>query len=629
MAESSLRVVSSDTAKRSPEPNVPLGRRLVDRGAITPEQLVKGLHLQVSLNAPLGEILVAEGWTDPATVEAVVAEQHGLARADLDFARPDESLVTRMSHRFWLRHRALAWGRYGDTVLIATARPDLYEEIRPALDDVFGHTVPVIAPARQIERAIGAAFSQELILAAETRVEPRLSSRTWSGWVRAVPPLVIALTGGLAATWPGAAALGLCAAAMLTLVLFTLLRGSAFLSHLLRRDATEATPVREARVKRPGLPSVSVLVPLFRESEIADALVRRLSRLTYPKALLEVILVLEERDTVTRAALEGARLPHWIRVVEVPWSGRITTKPRAMNYALDFCRGEIIGVWDAEDAPAHDQIERVVARFAEAPEDVVCLQGVLDYYNPRTSWLSRCFALEYASWFRVILPGIARMGMVVPLGGTTLFFRRDKLEEVGGWDAYNVTEDADLGMRLCRDGYRTEMVDTVTYEEANFRILPWVRQRSRWLKGFMATYAVHMREPRRLWRELGPKRFFSLQAFFVGTVGQFLLAPALWSFWLVLFGVSHPAAALVPHEAILAVALVLFATELLGFTVALVAAAQSGRRYLMVWAVTLPFYYIFACFAAYKALIELTVAPYYWDKTQHGQAGPEAGHGAT
>ena len=185
-----------------------------------------------------------------------------------------------------------------------------------------------------------------------------------------------------------------------------------------------------------------------------------------------------------------------------------------MNYALDFCRGTIIGVWDAEDAPEPDQIEKVAARFNEAAPNVVCLQGMLDYYNARQNWISRCFTIEYATWWRVVLPGMARLGFVIPLGGTTLFFRRKALEKLGRWDAHNVTEDADLGVRLARHGYVTELIPTVTYEEANCRPWRWVRQRSRWLKGFMITYIVHMRDPAQLLRDLGFKRFMGLQMIF-------------------------------------------------------------------------------------------------------------------
>ena len=254
---------------------------------------------------------------------------------------------------------------------------------------------------------------------------------------------------------------------------------------------------------------------------------------------------------------------------------------------------------------------------------MVCLQGILDYYNPRTNWLARCFTIEYSSWFRIVLPGIARIGLVVPLGGTTLFFRREALEKLGGWDAHNVTEDADLGVRLCRAGYRTEMLDTVTFEEANCRAWPWIRQRSRWLKGFMVTYLVHMRSPRRLWRDLGAWRFFGFQAFFVGTLGQFLLAPVLWSFWLVVLGVGHPLAASMPPSLLLGGGIVLAASEVLGALIGLAAVSRAGRRHLMWFVPTMMFYFPLGVIAAYKALGELLVKPFFWDKTQHGHAEAE------
>ncbi|MEM9550166.1 MAG: glycosyltransferase, partial [Pseudomonadota bacterium] len=374
-------------------------------------------------------------------------------------------------------------------------------------------------------------------------------------------------------------------------------------------------------------PKVSVLVPLFREKEIAGRLISRLSKLTYPKVLLDVVLVLEEKDQVTREALEGTDLPAWMRVIEVPAHGGLTTKPRAMNYALDFCDGDIIGIWDAEDAPEPDQIDRAVSRFANAPQDVVCLQGVLDYYNPRTNWIARCFTIEYASWWRVILPGLARMGLVIPLGGTTLFFRRDKLEELGGWDAHNVTEDADLGVRLAREGYRTELFPAVTYEEANYRPWPWIKQRSRWLKGFMVTYLVHMRQPRQLWRDVGPRRFLGLQAFFIGTVSQFLLAPVLWSFWAIIFGAPHPVLNVIPSPAVWGLTFLFLFVEIANITIGMTAVSGAQHRHLMRWVPILLLYFPMGAVASYKALIELVVSPFYWDKTQHGQAEADEGTG--
>jgi glycosyltransferase XagB len=260
----------------------------------------------------------------------------------------------------------------------------------------------------------------------------------------------------------------------------------------------------------------------------------------------------------------------------------------------------------------------VVQRFAELGPEVACLQGILDYYNTDSNWLSRCFTLEYATWFRVILPGLQRLGLVVPLGGTTLFLRRPAIEQVGGWDAHNVTEDADLGLRLVRHGFRTELIDTVTQEEANARALPWIKQRSRWLKGYAVTWAVHMRNPARLWRDIGPWRFLGVQVLFLGTLSQFVLAPLLWSFWLIPFGVAHPVLDILPGGIVMWIGIFFLFSELIGIVVAAIAARRAGKSALMLWAPTLQFYFILASFAMYKALIEIVTRPYYWDKTVHG-----------
>jgi cellulose synthase/poly-beta-1,6-N-acetylglucosamine synthase-like glycosyltransferase len=461
-----------------------------------------------------------------------------------------------------------------------------------------------------------------MAVAAGTRVAAVYSCRGWTA-NRRLP----ALAGGLAVllvalTLSGIALPLLFGAAIVTLLLFCLLRLAGLIAYMIgQRQPILAPPPPPARPA--PLPRVSVLVPLFREREIAGALIRRLQLLTYPKALLDVILVLEEGDTVTRHTLTVTRMPSWIRVIEVPAHGGLTTKPRAMNYALDFCKGDIVGVWDAEDAPDPDQIERVVAHFATADRRVVCVQGILDFYNPRSNWRARCFTIEYTGWFRIILPGIARLRLVVPLGGTTLFFRRAALEQLGGWDAHNVTEDADLGVRLARAGWRTEIIDSVTHEEANHRAWPWVKQRSRWLKGFMVTYLVHMRHPWQLWRDLGAWRFLGFQAFFLGTLGQFLLAPVLWSLWPLAFGLLPPITT-GPSDAVLTAATVLFlSTELLGIGVGLAAVTASRRRFLLPFVPTMFFYFPLGVLAAYKALWELCFRPYFWDKTQHGQAGAE------
>jgi cellulose synthase/poly-beta-1,6-N-acetylglucosamine synthase-like glycosyltransferase len=368
---------------------------------------------------------------------------------------------------------------------------------------------------------------------------------------------------------------------------------------------------------QPDDPTVSIIVALYRESDIAGRLVRRLARLDYPEHLLDVILAVEAGDQMTRNALDASELPPWMRIIVVP-EGSVKTKPRALNHALTHAWGTIIGIYDAEDAPAPDQIRKVVAQFRAASPNVACLQGVLDYYNPRTNWLSRCFTIEYAGWFRLILPGIARLGLVVPLGGTTLFFRRDVLEELGGWDAHNVTEDADLGIRLARHGYRTELIDTVTGEEANCRAIPWIKQRSRWIKGYMMTWAVHMRDPGLLWRQLGPRAFIGFQVMFLGTIAQFLLAPLMWSLLLVPFGLDHPLLSALPPVAFWTMLAAFLMSEAASLAVGIVGIRRTDHRLSPWWVLTMKLYFPLATMAAYKAMVELVTRPFYWDKTTHG-----------
>lgn len=625
MSDQSLRLVQPTSADPDARPRKPIGRYLVEAGILTEPQLVRALDAQRSQNALLGDVLLAEGLVSQQDIQLALARQYKLQPIQLSPLLSDPRLLAKFPARFWLTHRMVPWMRLGNIVLIATARPDLFDEMRTRLEEVFPEVLPVVATEDNILAFLSAYFRAELAAAASERVEARYSCRGHAGVMHRGKLLAALLTFlAVALVLPEYFLLALTALAVTTLILFAGLKLCGYSVHLWSRLLANMQSDDPGPAPPPfRLPKISMLVPLYKEQEIATALLKRLERLDYPRSLLEVLLVLEETDEVTRETLAQANLPLWIRVIEVPAHGRLTTKPRAMNYALDFCGGDIIGVWDAEDAPCPDQLHQVALRFADAPEDLVCLQGVLDYYNPRTNWLSRCFTIEYSSWFRIVLPGIAQLGLVVPLGGTTLFFRRDKLDELGGWDAHNVTEDADLGVRLYRAGYRTELIPTVTYEEANCRPWRWIKQRSRWLKGFMVTYAVHMRNPANLLRDLGWLRFLGLQAFFLGTLGQFLLAPLLWSFWLILFGFDHPAAQIIPASILYSGTLFLTLFEGLALLIGITAVIEARRRYLIWWVPTMMFYFPLGVVAAFKALFELLRCPHFWDKTQHGHAPSE------
>lgn len=619
MSDPLLRLQDPRPVERRDNRAVPVGRQLVNAGMITQSTLLNALNLQHHIDAPLGEILVAEGYVDRSDVLRALAIQHDAERISLAVNPPAPMMAAALSATHCQAFGVVPWRWIGGTLLVATTRPDQMDNLRGALPATAPDILPVIADADQINTQIGRLYGQQLARRAITKVPADLSCRSWSpmaalGFLGLVAVLA-ALTLGIMHA-PAWLATILIFGALITLVMTTGLKIAALVAQITHRLPTGPEPLHRVPMQR--MPRVSVLVPLFREERIAEALIKRLSRLTYPKALLEVVLVLEAKDSVTRATLARTQLPQWIRVVEVPDDGTITTKPRALNYALDFCHGSIIGVWDAEDAPEHDQIEKVVARFAQAKPDVACLQGILDYYNSDQNWLARCFTIEYASWWRLILPGVERLNMVLPLGGTTLFFRRDILEELGGWDAHNVTEDADLGIRLARRGYRTELLPTITFEEANCHAWPWVKQRSRWLKGFLITYFVHMRRPRALLADLGARRFAGIQAMFLATVLQFAALPLLWSFWLPTFGLPHPVTTTLGSGIILPIAAFFIVTELINLVVGILAVSDDERRHLVPWVLTMPVYFMLGTLASYKAIYELMRDPFYWDKTQHG-----------
>lgn len=533
---------------------------------------------------------------------------------------PDPALVTTWGAARCLRDGVLPWRRIGGRVVVLVTDQECFERAQDALTATFGPLRTAHVLEGRLQRAVQRLADPTLVCDAEKRTSDADSCRDLNPaqvarWMISIG--VIALC--VALIDPGLLGVILSMIAVLAALSGSILKVVAA-ARLLRLRPAPPDPPLPADTP---LPVMSIMVPLFHESQIAEHLLERLRLLNYPRDRLDVMLVTERDDEVTRATLARTQLPYWMRAITVP-PGTCKTKPRALNYALDFARGDIIGVYDAEDAPDPDQLLTVARRFAVAPPDVACLQGVLDFYNAHSNWLARCFAIEYATWFRVVLPGLESLNLVLPLGGTTLFFRRDILEELGAWDAHNVTEDADLGIRLARRGYQTQMIPTTTYEEANARAWPWIKQRSRWLKGYAITYWVHMRRPRALLRDLGWRRFGAFQMQFAGTLTTILLTPVLWSFWLAMVGVPHPFMAAIGSGGVIALTALFLLSEVLNISLSALGALRSGRPELMKWAPTLHVYFPLAAVASYKAFWELATRPFYWDKTAHGIFAPTA-----
>jgi glycosyltransferase XagB len=333
-----------------------------------------------------------------------------------------------------------------------------------------------------------------------------------------------------------------------------------------------------------------------------------------------VKFVLEADDRDTRQALAALELGPPFEIITAPSIGP-RTKPKALNVALPFARGTFTVVYDAEDLPEPDQLRRAVGAFRAADRRLACLQASLTIDNTADNWLARMFTAGYAGQFDVLLPALAAMHLPFPLGGSSNHFRTAVLRKIGAWDPYNVTEDADLGFRLYRLGYRTRTLPSATYEEAPAHFRPWLRQRTRWYKGWMQTWLVHMRRPRRLLRELHPAGAFAFQLLLAGNVLAALVHPIFMAALCYLLLAEPPLAALGAMGDAMPV---YGATLLCGYasTIVLDAIGLKRRgllRHAWVLALT-PIYWFLLSWAAWRALFQLWRDPQRWEKTAHGLA---------
>lgn len=365
------------------------------------------------------------------------------------------------------------------------------------------------------------------------------------------------------------------------------------------------------------LPKYTVLVPAYGEPQVVAQLMRNLGALNYPIEKLEVLLLLEEDDEATIAAAQQAGIVAPIRLLLVPPS-EPRTKPKACNYGMEFATGEFTTIYDAEDEPEPLQLRRAVALLRQHP-DLSCIQARLAFHNSRQNLLTGWFAAEYGLWFGYLLPGLARTGGPVPLGGTSNHLRTSVLRSVGGWDPYNVTEDADLGMRLARRRYKTGVLDSVTFEEANSDPINWVRQRSRWYKGYLQSWLVAMRSPRETVQALGLGGTVAMTLLLAGTPVAACVNLAFWMVSLV-WVLGQPAAigAAFPPYVYYPALINIFVGNLLALYSNLIGARANSHHRLLVACLLSPLYWLLMAVAAVKGCWQLLARPSYWEKTVHG-----------
>ncbi|MCW4005408.1 MAG: glycosyltransferase [Candidatus Bathyarchaeota archaeon] len=384
------------------------------------------------------------------------------------------------------------------------------------------------------------------------------------------------------------------------------------------------------------LPIYTVLVPVYREAKVLSQIMRNMYLMNYPNEKLDVKILMEEKDKETiqeakdlglfgepKKRAQGIPTEEYRRFlttfdpVVIPMAD-ITTKPRACNYGLIRAKGKYCVIYDAEDSPDLQQLRYAANAFEVADKKVTCLQGKLNFYNANENLLTKWFSIEYSYWYDFYLDGLDRVDVPIPLGGTSNHFRIDHLRELGGWDPYNVTEDADLGVRIARRKLKTAMIETYTYEEATLTVGGWIKQRSRWYKGHVQTYLVHMRHPKRLIDELGWKRFGLFQFTFGGSIFMPVINPLLWI--LTAVGLFVPGVLsilfLLPIESICIFNLLVGNSAYL--TLYVVACIKKGKYKSIPFALAMPIYWLIISIASWRGLIQLITKPFYWEKTAHG-----------
>jgi len=363
-------------------------------------------------------------------------------------------------------------------------------------------------------------------------------------------------------------------------------------------------------------PLYTILLPVYREARILPKLVEAIANLNYPRARLDIKLLLEADDEETLRAARRLHLDANWEVLIVPNIGP-RTKPKALNVGLHRARGSLVTIYDAEDRPHPDQLQAAVCAFAKDEDDLACVQAPLGYYNASQNWLTQQFSLEYNAQFRVVLPALVRLGLAFPLGGTSNHFRKIALDECGGWDPYNVTEDADLGFRLAAYGWRSDMILPPTLEEATAGLLPWIGQRSRWIKGFVQTLFVHLRGTTPGGR---PKHAFGFFASLgVAVVSAFSHGLLLLATMVCL--VCWPLGGQPPAlpDAILAACGTLLAWGLLACG-HIAAKDRTSWHIDPVLIISSLAYWPLQTWAALLAIKDLLVRPFHWEKTAHGHS---------
>lgn len=610
---------------------------LVRAGILSPAIRIEAEMIHAREGGWIGHSLLNHGFCSRLEVYRHWAECLELPFVDLVKDPPDAALLQKLGpdillEGVWVPWRLkVSWGRR--TLVVAKADPDVRIPLSALEKFDIDHLEVVLTTDWDVLEAVSGGIGNVMAYrAAETLAEgrPDLSASRGPSWLQwsifgSTGLVMLALMG-----WDPFVGLDV----LLTVlnIFFDISVATKILfcvvgARTVRKEEEERLRrlIKEGdapapRVAESDLPTFTILVPCYKEANVIPQILSHIEELDYPRSKLQVLLLLEVDDTESIEAAKATRTPDYMRIVVVP-EGTPRTKARACNVGLSLASGEFLVIYDAEDRPEAAQLRDVVDRFAELGPEVICLQARLNYFNARQNFLTRMFTLEYSLWFDYLLRGLDTLAIPMPLGGTSNHFRTSALRELNGWDPYNVTEDADIGIRAKALGYRIGVINSTTWEEACSQVKPWIRQRTRWIKGYMMTTMVHSRSLRNLRRSTGWRGLASLVLFIGGTPLTFLINPIVLAWGVYgIFGLPLPNFRLPGPITELNTFSLLFGS-LSMIALNLLAVRRRRQWGLIGFAFLNPVYWLLHSTAAWRALLQLIRSPSEWEKTPHGLEG--------
>jgi hypothetical protein len=609
-----------------------IGKILIKEDLITEEQLQSALSIQQKTGSKLGEILIAENYIRAYDFYSVLAKYLKLNSGSQQLEEFSAMLQTDLLEKFDAKDYAVNYffPLYIEDKILKVLVVDQTDQ---KVDNILKQEFPEL----KIEKII--ATQRDIILMMKRFLSDKMLNQSVNGLfyrspeesaLRVFTPaqVIFALISALLLTF------GIFYYPETTFIIVVYLFNFFFLASVLykfvisifgsfREEKVFISDQEIENIDEKTLPIYTVLVPVYKECKVIEKLIKAFKNLDYPQSKLNILFLFEEDDKSTLKKAKKEDPPDNWQFIIVPTSSP-KTKPKACNYGLKHAAGKYLTIYDAEDIPEADQLKKAHLAFEKSGENFICFQAALNYFNKDENLLTKLFTIEYSYWFDYILPGLDLLKLPIPLGGTSNHFKTDKLRELGGWDPFNVTEDADLGIRANARGYRVGILNSTTFEEANNNFLNWIRQRSRWLKGYMQTFLVHNRHPIKFIKEVGFKGWLTLQIFIGGTVITHLVAPFFWFLFLLWLISGFTAFSELFNNTLIYISLLnLLFGNFLGIYLSTIAVFKRKYYDIIYYSLLDPFYNILKSIAAWKAFGQLFIKPFYWEKTEHGLTSEE------